>query len=322
MAFRDGIFKVTECTKPRVNRVTHYHDQSRWGMSDRLSLLNSLGKVAETLCACINIDLPAYHLTSLHNHGNRIPYSTKWDAYFNLTFASDHTPALCKPHARTNMTQSHLVSNSATHTVSNFTAALELASAGTAIDWTTSISSCGSLREYVSRLSPQPHGELVVSWSPITYALADALSKEASLRSGFDFVHIRRTDRARFCNTSAVIVNDVLRCTFQQRGLNRTLPLVVFTDETDTAYLSALTRALRPSFHRGILLGDSILRKTANDLQRQPQRDHVLIDNYVIYNAIGIVEGRARFGIKFSGGPGVGVVCPKCKEQSVARYEH
>lgn len=332
----------------------------RYGLEDRVSLLDSLSRVAAALCACVDIAPPADHLTAKHNRGVAISRNIGWSYFFNITFSADGTPALCSDRVATTSAKSpDDLSSGKNATVMRFTpafqrpwtlhtgfsAAVERACAGASVVWSTRMNSASGLREGVDRLAtPQLKTGMRLQSSTVTLGLVKAFTQRAQLDSGFYHVHLRRTDRSQYCDSSPERVERVIKCKFgnltaiSSRGEPRAaksahqaadhdadhaaepasaqpssrtthvaeLPLVVFTDDRNNTYLSRLERALTPLFPR-VVLGDAMLRSLRGSEA----------NNYLVYNAINVLQTRSRFGIKFKGGVSSNNVCPSCtKPQS------
>ena len=292
-----------------------------WGLGDRISVLNSLGRVAAALCACIDIAPPSKHLTSKHNHGKHVPTRMSWSDYFNITFRADNELTLCAD--GDNMTRTGLpntgrsrgAANFMRHgrtMVSNFPAALVLARSGIPVEWFTTINSAGGLRVHVDSFTQWSvadhaftrtnlHSSVTLSTSAAAHTMAALLRQTAHLGNGFDYLHLRRTDRENYCDTAPARVRSVLLCKYKEANMSRTKPLVVFTDETNGQYISSITEALAPPLFPRLVLGDSILRN---------QSALARADNYMLYCAMQLIVRKSRFGVKFSGGPSA--LCPSC----------
>jgi hypothetical protein len=135
----------------------------------------------------------------------------------------------------------------------------------------------------------------------------------------FSTLHLRRGDALADCDTSVAKVAEYMRCDFTQRSQEGVkLPnaawdapgdeaLVVFTDETDPAYLQEVIAELSkiPRWGGGVTHGDAVV---AAQLSSEDQRDNYLV--YAIAREVmrsasnTYAMDRATCGNCVSGGPG------------------
>ena len=106
--------------------------------------------------------------------------------------------------------------------------------------------------------------------------------------------HVRGGDSIDSCDTSLDRILDYLSCSLKNE--KQSLPIVLFTDETHTAYIDAVTsmgQQLVPK--RVIVHGDRLLSRTVDDLIHTGEiPEHFHSSNYVVYAASLLVEQTAK----------------------------
>lgn len=103
-AMNDGTCRRI-CPYPRKNRMYVYMGTA--GLSDRLSVLHMLGKLAGYLCAVVELPPPKASLIDIHNNGKPLNKHLRWDDFYNMTFLQDGSPVFREAKENPNRSQYH-----------------------------------------------------------------------------------------------------------------------------------------------------------------------------------------------------------------------
>jgi hypothetical protein len=278
---RDNTCAVAEtCKGPKIGVVSYDYTGDSAGLKDRHYVLVSLWRLAASLCADLAVHPPATMLSETqHNFGRKLSPSLWWDRYFhlpnNLKFINAAVPDMLPS-----------VNVGPTDKPQNIARAWEAAKRrqqdGTPWRWSIDTGLFGLMREDRKRMaaidcSDRPWGasELVLS------KMKKARHGLTGSDSGpFSTLHLRRGDVVDQCDTSVASVVRYMKCSWKKTpswsepGNER---LVVFTDETDEAYLQQVVAALSelPRWGGGVLHGDPVVAKQLNQDDQS--------DNFLVY---------------------------------------
>ena len=251
------------------------------GILDRWNVMNFIAAAADASCAQISLGSPGRLLRASHNKGRK---PCAWSEYFQFKEFADGFPVRV-PGGRVKPVGKVF---SPKHTASRWrTQSRHVARAhkvGQTFTWI--VDGCkfwnlmaGNVKmdhEDVFHLEHVFKGRTVnslqgqyVHWSLKAKNVALRLKSIHGLKEGeYIALHVRRTDTAKMCDTTVSTVEAYARCklgTIKQamdtgnRTKVPTSTLIVFTDETESEYLSALQRALQKHFDK-VLFGDEIIR--------------------------------------------------------------
>ena len=268
------------------------------GMSDRVLIMSGAALLATSLCARLIMPSPANALLQLstgHNGGAPLDPSWGWERYLQLGLLPDGQPVIARPGEELqHITSRATVINSKYGEVAdNYTHVASLPGQfvwyidDNYYHWSTQLPSLGCdgdqviLPDAVEKRHPMNWAE----WSlpPSTFVQEFACAARDALGTTPDTmhaVHVRRTDTANRCNTSvAAVVEHVKEC---DATWNTPDPwdatLVLFTDETEQAYLDELVAALSelPRWGGRVRHGDSAI------IEQLSEQDKT--DNFLVYS--------------------------------------
>jgi hypothetical protein len=255
------------------------------GLSDRLTQLSSFSQIAQTLCARFVPEFrPCENLLKTLTGNKELPRDITWEHYVNFTTA-DGTKLLVLPPYRDSVTRESieprwLSSRTTPHFEEGFAkqfyAAKALGSSGTPFEWTL---------EMDWHEIPSPFSAMLFSPSGALFAnkrlqpsgdvldAARRLQSKAGLQKGkYVALHVRRGDAKGACDTSPEKVASFVVCSVKQdpkQFLQRDdVPILLFTDETDKAYLADLQANLKQAFggRRSVIHGDQALSESSPDI--------------------------------------------------------
>jgi hypothetical protein len=268
------------------------------GMSDRVLIMSGAALLATSLCARLIMPSPANALLQLstgHNGGAPLDPSWGWERYLQLGLLPDGQSVIARPGEELqHITSRATVINSKYGEVAdNYTHVASLPGQfvwyidDNYYHWSTQLPSLGCdgdqviLPDAVEKQHPMNWAE----WSlpPSTFVQEFACAARDALGTTPDTmhaVHVRRTDTANRCNTSvAAVVEHVKGC---DATWNTPDPwdatLVLFTDETEQAYLDELVAALSelPRWGGRVRHGDSAI------IEQLSEQDKT--DNFLVYS--------------------------------------
>ena len=288
---------VPECDFETTQNVILLHEpaHSGAGLGDREAVIVGLGTLAEALCAQLWIPPPYMMLGTLHNNLHGMSCSWRWDRYYEFVAGSqglikeweigsrcvDKYKRLKIVEAYANKTRNYVTDlNQAFGAYTRGENFLFTVATG---DFFTGVAA-SSCKYVLQQLRSQGcHRANKCPYSSVALAAAQSVVKGID---EYSILHLRRGDTiTRGCNTTIERVKMFMNCHLSDHKRASTA-LIIFTDETDAAYLIDLVLALETLSPR-VILGDSAAIEW---LVRHGARD---IDNYLVYLVSEIIKKHA-----------------------------
>ena len=200
------------------------------GIRDRLIVLESLAKLAVSVCALLSMERPCKLLKRGHNRGMNVSCDWGWDRYARVHYKGMDVLSSTSPAATKEMPLALTGSN----VVDSYDRAHACGHAESCtFVWTFPYFHTTAF----DQLRTPARVELVLARHISDEA--DSVQQELAVKA-YNTLHVRRRDTTAECDTSITRVIDYVNCSFTGRG-----PLLLYTDERSRDYLQPLMQGLR-----------------------------------------------------------------------------
>ena len=136
-------------------------------------------------------------------------------------------------------------------------------------------------------------GCVVPNKTPDTYIdLAEKVLIAAGIKSDFATIHIRRGDAKKECSTPLEKIRKYAECSL--KNCTKNLPVILFTDETDTTYINGVKQIFQDIDFK-FIDGEGLIKSTFRNISRENPDLKKFENNYFFFQTSNFIKSISSY---------------------------